>query len=939
MSDPTGVGTVRAGFVADTQKFDADVQGVGQNLRAVGAAAEAAAAQVAQAGDKIDRSAQLQARAAEAARRAWERESFQKMQASIVEDELSRKKEMAALRADIEARSLAAAASKAADAALESAMKQAYAAQVGSMARTRLAQEAAAAEKAHADAIGLSAERMASMGSIQPGFISRLGAEARETEMAGAAQKAFNAATESGIPPMSASSAALRTLEGNFQHNIRAAERFISTTLGLGPLLEAAFPVVGAIALVGALAKMGYEAWQAYENFVHLKGAIEAIKDAEIDVANADKQMTDEIERNIENILSKTAGEPTALRQRFQFQSGQGIDLESYFYSEKFKKQADDLKTNYETLYKNIAPQDIPDRLAKIRKEVSALQNAVDTPDLFGMEVTSVNGFGPRAGRDPQDYFKHRLMIAQQIQSELEQATNLRASGLDSLQADIKAADEQFAKKGAAGAHDEAQELLHTYQTEFARLQSINPMSEGQIASFWSRLLPQFDQDSPEYREILDRVAAAAQKIHERLHEALKKAAETPAASTRGMGPAGFSMSSGGTLGIFSSGQKTLRDAATKLAETQASVNAQWQIALDKVNLLRGQITPLAAAYDMASAHAEEYRAQLKELRDQLAEMEQGDALARSMGDQTHFAQKLQLQTQVTELENRKRIAALEDQQAVLSQTWTGMIDSVWDELARKANDTTNQIRQTALQFVDSMNSEIARAATGGRANFGAIFRTAGEGLMKTGLEKLEGALVGSLGLGTGKADGSQGNPLHVLVDNAGGGGAIPDAIAALFGGTSANVTGPGGTANLSRPGAGGTAMQSLAKSSAHGILGWLNDSDFFSKLGGGKLFGAGGVFSNMKGFSGGGPIPANMPSIVGEKGPEIFTPPSSGTIIPNHMLGGGGNAPLIGYIDARGTDPALTRANFEQALRVTYASAVARAEHSVMDRARRRPR
>jgi len=38
-----------------------------------------------------------------------------------------------------------------------------------------------------------------------------------------------------------------------------------------------------------------------------------------------------------------------------------------------------------------------------------------------------------------------------------------------------------------------------------------------------------------------------------------------------------------------------------------------------------------------------------------------------------------------------------------------------------------------------------------------------------------------------------------------------------------------------------------------------------------------------------GGPVSANTPYIVGEKGPELFMPNSAGTIIPNHKLGGGG--------------------------------------------------
>lgn len=59
------------------------------------------------------------------------------------------------------------------------------------------------------------------------------------------------------VPQFAAASGALRELEGNFDHNIRAAERFLSTTLGLGPILQAAFPVVGALAMGGVLVDIG----------------------------------------------------------------------------------------------------------------------------------------------------------------------------------------------------------------------------------------------------------------------------------------------------------------------------------------------------------------------------------------------------------------------------------------------------------------------------------------------------------------------------------------------------------------------------------------------------------------------------------------------------------------------------------------------------------
>jgi lambda family phage tail tape measure protein len=60
-----------------------------------------------------------------------------------------------------------------------------------------------------------------------------------------------------------------------------------------------------------------------------------------------------------------------------------------------------------------------------------------------------------------------------------------------------------------------------------------------------------------------------------------------------------------------------------------------------------------------------------------------------------------------------------------------------------------------------------------------------------------------------------------------------------------------------------------------------------------GAIGGGGGIFSaigSLFGFANGGTPPLNKPSIVGERGPELFMPKSAGTIIPNEKLGGGGN-------------------------------------------------
>ena len=52
-----------------------------------------------------------------------------------------------------------------------------------------------------------------------------------------------------------------------------------------------------------------------------------------------------------------------------------------------------------------------------------------------------------------------------------------------------------------------------------------------------------------------------------------------------------------------------------------------------------------------------------------------------------------------------------------------------------------------------------------------------------------------------------------------------------------------------------------------------------------------------------GGPIFGNRPTLVGEKGPEIFVPRSNGTVIPNNKLGGNSSPVTVNVINEAGAD------------------------------------
>jgi hypothetical protein len=96
----------------------------------------------------------------------------------------------------------------------------------------------------------------------------------------------------------------------------------------------------------------------------------------------------------------------------------------------------------------------------------------------------------------------------------------------------------------------------------------------------------------------------------------------------------------------------------------------------------------------------------------------------------------------------------------------------------------------------------------------------------------------------------------------------------------------------------------------------------FFTWAGGAIGGGFGSFVGALGARASGGPVTAGGAYLVGERGPELFMPRSSGTIIPN----GGGGAVVVNYsIDARGADADRIMSIMPAMLRQTEDRTVAR--------------
>lgn len=82
-----------------------------------------------------------------------------------------------------------------------------------------------------------------------------------------------------------------------------------------------------------------------------------------------------------------------------------------------------------------------------------------------------------------------------------------------------------------------------------------------------------------------------------------------------------------------------------------------------------------------------------------------------------------------------------------------------------------------------------------------------------------------------------------------------------------------------------------------------------------------------------GGPVQGGKPYLVGERGPELFVPSRSGSIVPNKSLGGG----MTINVDARGaSDPAAVRAQVEMGIAQAAPYIIAAAQNKTLTTAAR---
>lgn len=119
----------------------------------------------------------------------------------------------------------------------------------------------------------------------------------------------------------------------------------------------------------------------------------------------------------------------------------------------------------------------------------------------------------------------------------------------------------------------------------------------------------------------------------------------------------------------------------------------------------------------------------------------------------------------------------------------------------------------------------------------------------------------------------------------------------------------------------------------------WIPDNRSIFSPGYKELHGDPYQYAKIPGFANGGNPPVGIPSIVGERGPELFVPRQSGTVLPNDRLKsimGGGNTPVVHLHDYTETKSEIGSTRFDEngALHITLRDAVANLQNDPKVRA-----
>ncbi|WP_213805759.1 phage tail tape measure C-terminal domain-containing protein [Granulicella sp. dw_53] len=702
-------------------------------------------------------------------------------------------------------------------------------------------------------------------------------------------------AGHSTVSSMQAASGAIRELEGNFTNNVRAVERFITTIPGVGNALKAAFPLIGGLAFGAMIGE------QITKIATFIKTANEmprAITQGFAALSLASKTSTDQLQLTndtLQNSINRLEHKPENNLKIVMDEARLAADKLAGSI-EKSNAAVNDLlsKNHLSGWALLLGKQGTADREGTAKAfGRQADSNAYDLANATTPEQTAAAQKALKATQDAQ-LAEARTDLAKRLSQanssdHLDNGANIaidkgvitailnqqKQSAAELQNADLEARNKKLeGDKAARMAAQEAQkkadaEALKELQAAHLAWDAEETRSQGDEVTYWANRIASLTAGSAAYRESQKKSNEAIVALNRSNSEAITKF------TTEYMND--FQKSSG----LSGQDSKNLNhqggSANDYIQSLRQSIDLNKQnssaIAENSIQMAyaTGQMTRLNAAQALANLHTQDYADALSKLKDQR------EAISSSIEYNSNpLGRKAALQNnqnQQDALNSSRTIQVGQDSLGTNTSGTSGFVGAkdALDEFVIASRDAASQMRDLTSNILGGLNQQIVGAMSGQKTNFGNFGAGVFRSVANTGLQKAEGSVLSTFGFGSGAKLGTKGNPMYVI--SAGISSAVSGAASAI-----GKVTGGSG-------GFGSSIMGALK-----GVIPFLAD---------------------------GGPI--NGPAIVGEQGPELFNPGTSGTITPNHKLVSSGSGDIHfhpGAIDARGSnDPAQVEAAVQRGI------------------------
>ena len=316
--------------------------------------------------------------------------------------------------------------------------------------------------------------------------------------------------------------------------------------------------------------------------------------------------------------------------------------------------------------------------------------------------------------------------------------------------------------------------------------------------------------------------------------------------------------------------------------------------------------------------------------RDELRILEQQRAvlegIGRAEGDSLALRAALQ--------QVNREILYTENQQLLAAGTARDGWRVFYREMTQQAEAAAQRVHNVTVQAFQGINDQLARLLSGQKTSWGSFFTGLSESFAKMALQDAESGIFKKLG-GLFGGSGAAGGGDEAWSEKIPVVGGLLGKLGGVFGGGAAGGKRDGSSA--------GTALYVQMAGDGGAALGL---TDLF---GGGGGESGGGAASGESGgnpllaivgkiFGGfraeGGSVDPGRAYVVGERGPEVWTPPGSGTIVPNHKLGGNNYY----TINAQGTDAAQVEQRVRTALVAVHGSAIRTSVQAQSELQKRRP-